>query len=107
MEDLTSTEKRLRAADAKAHAELRTAREALETAGRDDVDAAASALLAGDDVPKAHAQHLRERIRDLEVRVIPGIDEALWRFAAEVSERLRPDADDNYKRLLKADLKRW
>jgi hypothetical protein len=104
---LQETEKRLRAADAKAYAELRTAREALETAGRDDVDAAASALLAGAAAPKARAGKLSERIRDLEVRVIPGIDEALWRFVGQVRDELRPDADDNYKRLLSAELKRW
>lgn len=107
MTDLQETEARLQAADNSAHAELRKLRQEIETVATDDVAAYADALTEGGSLPKARAAKIKERVRDIELRVIPGIDEAMWRFVAQVRDELRPDADDNYRSLLNAELKRW
>lgn len=107
MEDLQETQDRLQAARNSAHAELRTLRTEIETATTDDVAAYADALASGGTPPKARAQKIKERVKDLELRVIPAVDEAMWRFVATVRDELRPDADDHYRSLLNAELKRW
>jgi hypothetical protein len=107
MTDLQETEARLYAADNSAHAELRKLRTEIDTVATDDVAAYAEALGEGQPLPKAKAAKLKDRIRDLELRVIPAVDEAMWRFAGQVREALRPDADDNYRSLLDKNLKRW
>ncbi len=107
IEDLKETEVRLRAADNGAHASLRTERRELENVRGDDRNAFAEAILAGDTLPKPRAVKLRETIRDLEVRVIPGIDEALWMLARQVREAIRPDLDPSTHRKLDTELRRW
>lgn len=107
MQDLQETQDRLQAADNSAHAELRKLRQEIETVATDDVSVYADALTSGETPPKARAARIKDRVRDLELRVIPGIDEATWRFVHEVRAVLRPDADESYKRLLDKELPRW
>lgn len=107
IDTLRETEARLRAADNSTHAALRKARHDLENVRGDDRQAYAVALLAGDSLPKARAVKLREQIRDYEVRVIPGIDEALWMLARQVRETIRPDLDPSTHRTLDKELRRW
>jgi hypothetical protein len=104
---MQDTHDRLVGADNAARAELRKLRREVETVAADDVAAYAAALAAGETPPKARAAKIKDRIRDLELRVVPGIDEALWHFVTEVREGLRPNADDDYRRLLDKELPRW
>lgn len=107
IDTLRETEVRLRATDNSSYASLRKARHDLENVRGDDREAYARALLAGGALPKARAVKLREQIRDYEVRVIPGIDEALWMLARQVRETIRPDLDPSTHRTLDAELRRW
>jgi hypothetical protein len=107
IDTLRETEKRLRAVDSSSHGALRKAKRELENVRGDDRDAYAVALLAGDTLPKPRAVKLHEQIRDYEVRVIPGIDQALWLFARQVREAIRPNLDPATHRQLDTQLKRW
>jgi hypothetical protein len=107
IDTLRETETRLRAADNSTHAALRKARHDLDNVRGDDRDSYAAAILAGGALPKPRAVKLREQIRDYEVRVIPGIDEALWMLARQVREAVRPDLDPSTHRKLDTELRRW
>ncbi len=107
IDTLRETEVRLRATDNSTHASLRKARHDLDNVRGDDREAYATALLAGGTLPKARAVKLRDQIRDYEVRVIPGIDEALWMLARQVRETIRPDLDPSTHRTLDTELRRW
>jgi hypothetical protein len=107
IETLRETETRLRATDNGAYASLRTKRQELETAAADDVKAASDALLVGEGIPKPRAVKLQAEIRDIESRQLLAIDDALWQLTGQAREALRPDADDEYRRQLDRQLKRW
>src|ERR1700722_19921443 len=82
IDDLKATEARLREAEADALASLHHARSALETAGRDDREAYAAALAGGEQPPKEpRTPKLVATIRDIEKRVLPAVDDALWQGA--------------------------
>lgn len=106
-QDLQHTESVIRAADTAAHAELRTLRAEVDAAAWKDIDAFAQALVHRQGAPKSTAGRIRERIRDIEVRVIPGTDEALWQFRDRVITVLRPEAEEMFLKRLRAQLRRW
>jgi hypothetical protein len=94
IDDLKATEARVREAEANALASLHDARTALETAGRDDREAYAAALAAGESPPKeASTPKLVAKIRDIEKRVLPAVDDALWRLAQDAREAIRGDIE--------------
>ncbi len=89
MTDLQDTEARLQAANDSTYAELRKLRGEIDTVTTDDVAAYAEALAEGSALPKPRATKLKERVKDLELRVIPAIDEAMWAFACRARDELR------------------
>ena len=94
IDDLKATEARLREAEADALASLHHARSALETAGRDDREAYAAALAGGEQPPKEpRTPKLVATIRDIEKRVLPAVDDALWQVAQDAREAIRGDVE--------------
>jgi hypothetical protein len=89
MTDLQETDARLQAANDSTYAELRKLRGEIDTVTTDDVAAYAEALAEGGTLPKPRATKLKERVKDLELRVIPAIDEAMWAFACRARDELR------------------
>lgn len=90
IDDLKATEARIREAEADALVELAGAKAALETAGRDDREAYAAALTAGESPPdEARTPGLIATIRDVEKRVLPAVDDALWQLAQDAREAIR------------------
>lgn len=102
--DIRSTEVTTRQTDAEVHAELADLRRKADKAQADDVAAYADAMAAGAAAPKATASKIKERMRDIEQRVIPGLDESLWLLVAKVLEALQPDVDEQ---ILGKNLRRW
>ena len=90
--ELRATEARIREAEADALAELAETKVALETAGRDDREAYAAALTAGESPPdEARTPGLIATIRDIEKRVLLAVDDALWQLAQDAREAIRED----------------
>jgi hypothetical protein len=106
-QELRDTEARLRAEDADAYRALADAKRELETLAVDEREAYAEAALEGVKPTPSRSTKLRDQIRDIEKRVIPGIDAALWLLVPKVVEVVKPDADDTYRRQLDSQLKRW
>lgn len=92
--DLRAAEARIREDEADALAELAESRRGLETAGRDDREAYAASLIAGETPPKEpRTPKLVATIRDIEKRVLPGVDDALWKLAQDARETIRGDVE--------------
>jgi hypothetical protein len=105
--DLQHTERIIRAADTAAQAELRTLRASVDDAQAKDVSSYAQALLDGQGPEKPTTRRIRDRMKDLETRVIPGTDEALWLLRDRVIITLRPEAEHKWLQRLRAQLQRW
>ncbi len=94
IDELKATEARIREAEANALASLHDARSALETAGRDDREAYAASLAAGEQPPKEpRTPKLVATVRDIEKRVLPAVDDALWQLAQDAREAIRGDVE--------------
>lgn len=103
--DIRQTEAAIRDADTAARKQLAELLRTVDTAQQSDIDAYAQALAEGvPSVPAAKARKDKERIKDLELRVIPANDEALWLLVPKVVEAVQPSAD---RRLLDKNLRRW
>ena len=90
VDDLRATEARIREAEAEALVRLSEARAALETSGKDDREAYAASLAAGETPPKEpRTPKLIAAIRDIEKSVLPGTDDALWKLAQDAREAIR------------------
>jgi hypothetical protein len=89
MTDLQDIEDRLQAANDSTYAELRKVRGEIDTVTTDDMAAYADALIEGGTLPRPRAAKLKARVTDLELRVIPAVDEAMWTFACRALEELR------------------
>jgi hypothetical protein len=94
VDDLRKIESAIRDAEAEAQVQLSEARAALETSGRDDRESYAAAVAAGEQPPKEPSTpKLVATIRDIEKRVLPALDDALWRFAQDAREAIRGDVE--------------
>jgi len=102
--DIRRTEATIRQTEAEVKAELADLRMNVDSAQKADVDAYAEALAAGAAAPKATASKIKERMRDIEQRVIPGLDESLWLLVPKVREAVKPDVGELY---LTKNLMRW
>jgi hypothetical protein len=105
--ELRAIEVDIRTTDDAAQKELRKLRGDVDTVNRKDVDAYALALLDKQGAPKAAAKDIRARMKDLELRVIPACDEALWLLRDRTISSLRPDAEERWLLRLKGQLQRW
>jgi hypothetical protein len=103
--DLRHTEETIRAADASAHAELRKLRAEIDQAQEKDITALAEAMAErSPKVTPPKARKDKERIRDIEQRLIPAYDESLWLLVPKVITVLDPVVD---RELLTKNLRRW
>ena len=105
--DLLTIEATIRAADNAAHALLRKLRASVDDAQAKDIDAYAQALVDKQGAPKATAKDIRDKMKDLETRVIPATDEALWLLSRRAIDMLRPEAEERWLQRLRAQLQRW
>jgi hypothetical protein len=103
--DVRHAERVIRAADAAAHADLRKLLSEVDTRQADDITAYAEAMAErAPKVPAAKAVKDAARIKDLEQRVIPGHDEALWLLVGSTRTVLEPAVDSDW---LTRQLPRW
>jgi hypothetical protein len=102
--DIKKTEATIRKMEADVKSEFADLRQKAVTAQKADVDAYAEALAAGAPVPKATASKIKERMRDIEMRVLPSADESLWLLVPKVREAVKPDVKEQF---LTQNLKRW
>jgi hypothetical protein len=104
VDDIRKTEATIRQTEAEVRQERAELLRKVDTAAADDRRAYAEALAAGAAVPKPTSAKIKERIRDIEQRVLPGCDESLWLLVDRVIEAVQPDVDLG---ILRKNLRRW
>jgi DNA-binding protein H-NS len=102
--EIRSTEATIRTTEAEVREELADLKRKVDTAVVDDQRAYASALAAGAAVPKPTSAKMKDRIRDIEQRLLPGTDAALWLLVDDVVLEIKPPVDP---RILRKNLLRW
>jgi hypothetical protein len=102
--DIRGIEKGIRDTDAAAQQELHSLRREIDTVHVSDIANYAAALAEGVAPPKARASKVKERIRELELRTIPGLDEALWLIVPKIITAADPVVNIDF---LKRQLPRW
>jgi hypothetical protein len=102
--NIRSTEATIRTTEAEVREELADLKRRVDTAVVDDQRAYAEALAAGVAVPKPTSATMKDRIRDIEQRVLPGTDAALWMLVDDVVQEVEPPVDPG---ILRKNLLRW
>jgi hypothetical protein len=102
--DIRKTEQTIRQTEAEVQQERAELRRKVDTAAADDRRAYAEALAAGAAVPKPTSATIKDRIRDIEQRILPGCDESLWLLADDVVLEIEPDVDPQ---VLRKNMHRW
>lgn len=104
VDDFRKTEATIRTTETEVRQERAGLLLKVDTAAADDRRAYAEALAAGAAVPKPTSAKIKERIADIDMRVLPGCDESLWLLVDRVIEEAEPDVD---LRILRKNLRRW
>jgi hypothetical protein len=102
--EIRKTEANIRQAEVEVRQELADLEQKEDTSAADDRAAYAEALAAGAAVPKPTSARIKDRIRDIKMRVLPGTDEALWTLVPKVVEAVGPNVNDQ---ILTKNLRRW
>lgn len=102
--EIRKTEANIRQTETEVRQELADLEQKVDTSAADDRAAYAEALAAGAAVPKPTSARIKDRIRDIKMRVLPGTDEALWTLVPKVVEAVGPNVNDQ---ILTKNLCRW
>lgn len=104
VDDIRKREALIRLTEATVREERAELRRKADTAAADDRRAYAEALAAGGAVPKPTSAKIKQRISDIEQRILPGCDESLWLLADDVVLAIEPDVDPE---VLRKNIRRW
>ena len=101
--DIRKTEQTIRQTEVEVQQERAELRRKVDTAAADDRrDTLRRWLRAA--VPKPTSATIKDRIRDIEQRILPGCDESLWLLADDVVLEIEPDVDPQ---VLRKNMRRW
>jgi hypothetical protein len=107
LHDHRAREAALRKGEFEARHELRDITDRIDGAAEHDIAVLAEALRSRQALPAATRRKLRDRLDDLQARVLPAYDESLWLLADEVRTVLVPDTDSPDARRLRQNTPRW